>query len=241
MSTDFKAEVRENIARIAADERFSRICEEWTVRSSQLKYSYNFEWLGLPIIQLPQDIIAMQELIWRIKPDVIIETGIARGGSAVFYASLLKLIGKGKVISIECELREANRAALANHPMSGLIEIIDGDSVSADTLAMLRARLEPDDVIMVCLDSNHSHDHVLKELELYSPLVTPGSYIVVFDTIVEFLPEPEQKTRPWGKGDNPLTAVQAFLAGNDDFVVDENLTRKLGVSYAPSGYLERIR
>jgi cephalosporin hydroxylase len=241
VSSEFKAEVRENIARIGADAEFARTSKEWTIRSSQLKYSYNFEWLGLPIIQLPQDIVAMQELIWRIKPDVIVETGIARGGSTVFYASLLKLIGKGKVVSVEYDLREGNRRALCDHPMFEFIELIDGDSIADSTLAEVKSHIKPDDIVLVCLDSNHTHDHVMSELNLYSPLVTLGSYIVVFDTVVALLPEPEVKTRPWGRDDNPLTAVRAFLGQNAAFAVDEDLKRKLGVSYAPEGYLERVR
>lgn len=241
MSDEFDKEVRENIERLGQDASFTQLSREWTVRSSELRYSYNFKWMGLPIIQLPQDIVAMQELIWSTQPDVIVETGIARGGSAVFYASLMELIGKGKVVSVELDLRDSNRQALENHPMRKRIEILDGDAIAEDTAARVQSRIRPGDTVLVCLDSNHTHEHVLRELQLYGPMVSVGSYMVVFDTVVEVLPEPKEKTRPWGKGDNPWTAVQEFLRIDDRFKILDDYDSKLAVSYAQNGYLQRVR
>lgn len=241
MSAAFEKEVQENVERIGADDAFQRLSRDWTVRSSELRYSYNFKWMGLPIIQLPQDILAMQELIWTVQPDVIVETGVARGGSAVFYASMLELIGKGKVVSVEFDLRDPNRRALDAHPMRHRLEILDGDAVSDAVVDRVRSFIGPQDTVLVCLDSNHTHAHVLRELQLYAPLVSVGSYLVVFDTVVEILPEPEKKTRPWGPGDNPWTAVQEFLQQDDRFRILEEVDHKLSISYAHNGYLQRVR
>jgi cephalosporin hydroxylase len=241
VSTEFEKEVQKNIQRIGDDDAFQRLSRDWTIRSSELRYTYNFRWMGLPIIQLPQDIIAMQEIIWQVKPDVIVETGVARGGSAVFYASLLELLGKGKLVSVEFDLRADNRKALDAHPMRHRIEILDGDAIADHMVEEVKSFIQPRDTVLVCLDSNHTHAHVLRELHLYGPLVSVGSYMVVFDTVVEMLPEPEQKSRPWGPGDNPWTAVQEFLEQDDRFRVVEELDHKLSISYARSGYLQRVR
>lgn len=213
--------------------KFSKISRRWLRCSIDEKYSYNFEWLGRPIIQYPQDLIALQEIIWETKPDLIIETGIAHGGSLIFCASMLELIGKGEVLGIDIDIREHNRIEIERHPMVKRITMIEGDSVSGEVMERVR-RYARGKRVMVCLDSLHTHDHVSRELELYSPLVTKGCYLVVFDTCIEDLPEPAN--RPWGKGNNPKTALDEFMRGNDRFAV-ENLD-KLMITVAPGGYLK---
>jgi cephalosporin hydroxylase len=204
------------------------------------RYSYNFTWMGRPIIQFPQDILAIQELVWTVKPDLIIETGIAHGGSLVFYASLLELIGgKGVVLGIDIDIRPHNRIRIDSHPMAKRIEMIEGSSIDDRVVKKVRERAAGCSP-MVVLDSNHTHDHVLKELELYSPLVGKGSYMVVLDTVIDDLPDGSFPDRPWGKTDNPKTAVREFLSKNRRFVVDEALENTLMVSAAPQGYLKAL-
>lgn len=210
--------------------------------SNAAQYSYNFSWMGRPIIQYPQDMIAMQEIIWEVKPDLIIETGIAHGGSLVYYASLLELIGNGEVLGIDIDIREHNRKEIENHPMFKRINMIQGSSISNETIEQVKKYTAEKQKIIVVLDSNHTHDHVLKELKLYSPFVSSGSYIVVFDTIVEDLPEGYfSQSRPWGIGNNPKTAVHEFLKDSNSFVIDEMIDNKLLISVAPGGYLKRIK
>jgi cephalosporin hydroxylase len=214
--------------------------EKFNLESNIAQYSYNFSWMGRPIIQYPQDIVAMQEIIWDIRPDLIIETGIAHGGSLIFYASLLELIGKGEVLGIDIDIRKHNRAEIEKHPMFKRIRMIEGSAIAEDVVRQVREAAAGKGTVLVCLDSNHTHEHVLRELESYAPLVTKGSYIVVFDTIVEDLPDNYLGDRPWTKGNNPLTAVHEFLKGNPDFVIDTDVDNKLLISVAPSGYLKRI-
>ena len=210
--------------------------------SNSFQYSYNFSWMGRPIIQYPQDMIAMQEIIWEVKPDLIIETGIAHGGSLIYYASLLELIGTGKVLGIDIDIRKHNREAIEQHPMYKRIQMIEGSSVSNETAEQVHAIAAGYTTIMVVLDSNHTHHHVSEELRLYAPLVSQGSYMVVFDTIVENLPEGYfSQQRPWGIGNNPMTSVQEFLKTNSDFEIDEAINNKLLISVAPDGYLKRKR
>src|SRR5665213_3152619 len=157
----------------------------FNIESNKAKYSYNFTWMGRPIIQYPQDMMAMQELIWEIKPDLIIETGIAHGGSIIYYSSLLELIGKGEVLGIDIDIREHNKKKIEEHPMYKRIHMLEGSSITGEMVSRVKPFAEGKQSVMVCLDSNHTHEHVLAELNLYAPFVTPGSYIVVFDTIVE--------------------------------------------------------
>lgn len=206
------------------------------------KYSYNFSWLGRPIIQYPQDIMAMQELIWQVKPDLIIETGIAHGGSLIFYASMLELLGgDGELIGIDLDIREHNRIEIEKHPMYKRIEMLEGSSTDPEIIDSVKELAKGKKSVMVVLDSNHTHEHVLEELRLYSPFVTVGSYCVVFDTIVEDLPDDFFSDRPWGKGNNPKTAVHEFLKENDSFEIDDNVENKLLITVAPDGYLKRIK
>lgn len=210
--------------------------------SNSNQYSYNFSWMGRPIIQYPQDMIAMQEIIWEVKPDLIIETGIAHGGSLVYYASLLELTGKGEVVGIDIDIRKHNKAEIEKHPMFKRITMLEGSSISENIVAQVRSIAQGKQDILVVLDSNHTFEHVLSELELYSPFVSVGSYLVVFDTIVEDLPANYFKEkRPWGIGNNPKTAVFEFLKNNTDFVIDEEIDNKLLISVAPQGYLKRIK
>ena len=211
------------------------------------KYSYNFKWMGRPIIQYPQDIIAVQELVWEIKPDLIIETGVAHGGSAVFFASLLELNAlsggpkDAEVWCVEIDLRSHNRAELVAHSMYPRLKIFDGSSVDEKIATVIAEKASKCQRVMVILDSNHTHDHVLGELNLYASLVSVGSYCVVFDTVIEDLEGVEFVDRPWGKGDNPKTAVSEFLKTNSDFEVDRAIDEKLLISAAPGGYLKRVK
>jgi cephalosporin hydroxylase len=214
----------------------------FNVASNKAQYSYNFSWMGRPIIQYPQDMIAMQEIIWALQPDLIIETGIAHGGSLIYYASLLELIGKGEVLGIDIDIRAHNRQEIEKHPMFKRIRMIEGSSVEESTAQKVREHAKGKQTVLVSLDSNHTQEHVLQELKLYAPLVTPGSYIVVFDTIVEDLPEGYFKEkRPWGIGNNPKTAVWEFLKENDQFAIDSSIDKKLLISVAPQGYLRRVK
>lgn len=223
------------------DEKLRELSDKWVDETAKIKYGYNFKWLGRPIIQLPQDIVAMQEIIWEIKPDLIIETGIAHGGSIIFSASILELIGgNGHVIGIDIDIREHNYYEIINHPMYKRITLLEGSSTDEKIIAKVRAFAKNKERILVCLDSNHTHEHVLKELELYAPLVTKGSYCVVFDTNIEnaTFTNPE---RPWGKGNNPKTAVDVFLKNNKNFIIDRSIDEKLLISSCPEGYLKRIK
>lgn len=224
------------------DHEIKRLSNTWIQDSAKYNYSYNFRWLGRPIIQYPQDIIAMQEIIWRVKPDLIIETGIAHGGSLIFYASMLVLCGDvGEVVGIDIDIRAHNRIEIERHPMFAHIKMIEGSSISDDVVEQVYDIAKDKKRILVSLDSMHTYDHVLKEMELYAPLVTKGSYLVVFDTIIEDLPDGFFPNRPWGKGNNPKTAVLEFLNTSDRFVVDSEIETKLLITVAPSGYLKCIK
>ncbi|KAB2925420.1 MAG: cephalosporin hydroxylase [Dechloromonas sp.] len=235
----FRNECAAETAAQAADGEFQSLSRAWMDRAQKLRYSYHFRWMGRPIIQYPGDIIAMQELIWEIQPDVIVETGVAHGGSVVFYASMLELIGKGEVIGIDIDIRAHNRSAIEAHPMSKRIRLIEGSSIDAGLVDQVAALTRGKRVIVV-LDSNHTHEHVLRELELYAPLVSVGSYCVVMDTVVEDMPDELFGDRPWGHGNNPKTAVHAWLAGHPEFAIDRQIDARLALSVAPDGYLKRI-
>jgi len=229
-------------AKMAADTALQAAANDLFVRSCDYRYSYNFTWMGRPIIQYPQDMIAMQEVIWTVKPDLIVETGIAHGGSLIYYASILELLGgEGKVLGVDIDIRSHNRDAIEAHPMFKRIRMIEGSSIDKAVAARVAAFAQDNRCVMVVLDSNHTHDHVLEELHLYSPLVTKDSYLVVFDTVVEDMPESSFPDRPWGPGDNPKTAVWEFLRDNDDFVIDKDIEGKLLLTVAPDGYLRRVR
>jgi cephalosporin hydroxylase len=242
MDLQFEKERLENIARLGQERELRELSTRWITAVSSYKYSYNFNWLGRPIIQFPQDIIAMQEIIWAVKPDLIVETGIARGGSLIFYASMLELIGgNGQAIGIDIDIRKHNRVEIEKHPMSKRITMIEGSSTSEAVANQVYALAKGKTRVLVALDSAHTCAHVLKELYLYSGLVTKGSYVVVFDTIIEDMPGDFFPDRPWGKGNNPKTAVREFLKSNDRFVVDKEIEDKLLITVAPDGYLKCIK
>jgi cephalosporin hydroxylase len=237
----FDVKNRKQIKAMAKDAEFNKLSEKWCVRSLKHQYPHHFTWLGRPILQFPQDVIAMQEIIWKVKPEVIIETGVARGGSLIFYASMLKLLGNhGEVVGIEIALRKHNRDALKKHPFSKKIKIVDGSSVDPK-VAMRVHDYVGGRKAMVVLDSNHLGSHVLQEMNLYSDLVTKGSYLIVSDTFLESFPPGFFPNRPWDKGDNPATAVYEFMKTNKRFKNDEELVNKLGITSCPVGYLKCIR
>lgn len=238
----FREETNERILSNGQNAELLQAAKDFNTASNKAQYSYNFTWMGRPIIQYPQDMIAMQELIWEVKPDLIIETGIAHGGSLIYYASLLELIGHGEILGVDIDIREHNRKEIEKHPMFKRISMIEGSSVSQETVDKVAKYAEGKSRIMVSLDSNHTHEHVLQELQMYAPFVSVDSYLVVFDTIVEDLPEGYFKhQRPWGIGNNPKTAVHEFLAGNNQFRIDHAVDNKLLISVAPQGYLKRVK
>jgi cephalosporin hydroxylase len=238
----FVAERKREAAAMAADPALAELTTRWFNESCRHRYSYNFTWMGLPIIQFPQDLVAMQEIVWRVKPDLIVETGVARGGSLAFYASLLQLLGGDRrVVGIDIDIRLPNREAIESHPTASHITLLDGSSTDERTVAQVRTLAIGRDRVLVVLDSNHTHDHVRRELELYSPLVRAGSYVIVFDTVVERMPASAFPDRPWGPGNNPMTAVRDFLTVNHRFVVDEEIENKLLITVAPRGYLRCVR
>ncbi|MCW7540529.1 cephalosporin hydroxylase family protein [Aquabacterium sp. A7-Y] len=237
----FRQEVQRNIEGLKQDRDMQDLSRIWLRDTLKHRYSYNFSWMGRPIIQYPQDMMAMQELIWSVQPDLIIETGIAHGGSLVYYASLLELIGKGRVLGIDIEIRPHNRAALEAHPMKKRITLIEGSSIAPETVAQVKREAEGARSVMVVLDSNHTHDHVLAELDAYAGLVSVGSYCVVYDTVVEDLPPALYPNRPWDVGNNPKTAVWEYLKRDPHFEIDADLQAKLLVTVAPDGYLKRVR
>jgi cephalosporin hydroxylase len=231
----------EYIKAMQADEELKILRRKIYTAIAKYRYTYNFTWFGGPIIQLPEDIVTMQEIILRVKPDLIVETGVAHGGSLLFYASMLELLNRGEVIGIEIELRTRNREAIVNHPLSKRIKLIEGSSISEGVIQQVRALAQDKRSIMVSLDSDHTHEHVLRELEMYSPLVTKDSYLVVFDTGIEDMPEGTFPDRVWGKGNNPKTAVWEFLKRNDRFEIDHALEARLLYTVAPDGYLRCVK
>lgn len=240
----FKKEKKENIAK---QSNKLQMGIDFINKTVDTRYSYNYSWMGQPIIQYPQDIVALQEIIWEVKPDLIIETGIAHGGSLVFSASMLTLleicgeIENGEVLGIDIDIRDHNKKAIKAHPMNKKITMFEGSSVDEEMITKVHEFAKRGKNIIVILDSNHTHDHVLAELKAYSSLTSIGSYCIVFDTVVEDMAEENFFDRPWGKGDNPKTAVWEFLKGNKDFEIDRNIENKLLITVAPDGYLKRVK
>jgi cephalosporin hydroxylase len=255
--TDFTNEISERVASNATNIRLSRATDEFLVASIDAKYSYNFSWMSRPIIQYPQDIVAMQELIFEVRPDLIIETGIAHGGSLIFSASMLALLdlddaireGRSldparsgrKVLGIDIDIRPHNRAAIEAHAMASRIQMIQGSSIAPEVVEQVRGIASSYQRVLVCLDSNHTHEHVLAELQAYGPITSVGSYCVVFDTVVEDLPLEIFPDRPWGPGNNPKTAVRQYLQSHPEFRIDKDIQHKLQITVAPDGYLLRCQ
>jgi cephalosporin hydroxylase len=238
----FKDAVKQNIIEQGNDEQLQALGKQWVKETMNKKFIYNFTWMGRPIIQHPHDTMALQELIWELKPDLIIETGIAHGGSIIFSASMLELLGgEREVIAIDIDIRKHNREEIENHPMFKRIKLVEGSSIDVATIDKVKALSIGKKNIMVILDSNHTHEHVIKELELYSPFVSINNYLIVFDTWVEDVPENYYPDRPWDKGNNPKTAVWEFIKQNDSFVIDKSIEHKLAITLAPDGYLKRVK
>ena len=255
--SEFESQVLSNIERMGKDLDLQGLSRIWIREIIPYKYAYNFKWLGQPIMQTPQDIVAWQELIWQIKPDLIIETGIAHGGSLILSASMLAMLdmedalyhaipfdprkSHRTVLGIDIDIREHNRIAIEKHPLAGRIHMIQGSSTDKEIVDQVYTIAKEHSKIMICLDSNHTHEHVLAELEAYAPLVSVGSYCVVFDTGIEDLPEHLCADRPWGKGNNPKTAVWEFLQHHDGFEIDKEIEWKLLIHSAPDGWLKRVK
>lgn len=238
----FLAERAAHIRQLKADADVQALSRRWIRETARHRYSYNFNWLGRPIIQYPQDLIALQEIIWETKPELIIETGIAHGGSLIFSASMLELLGgDGRALGIDIDIRAHNRAAIEKHPLFKRIAMIEGSSVDEGVANEVKRFAQAKERVLVILDSNHTRDHVRRELELYSPLVRRGSYLVVLDTAIEDLPETFFHDRPWGRGNNPKTAVWDFLKSTDRFEIDRELEAKLLITVAPDGYLRCVK
>lgn len=242
----FEADRGQRIKEFGEDDRFNSMSRDWLEEAMRKSYAYNFTWLGRPIIQTPMDIVAMQELIWKVAPDLIIETGIAHGGSIILSASILELIyacggGDGEVLAIDIDIRSHNFEAIKAHPLSKRIKMIQGSSISPEVVAQVKEAVHGKKKVMVFLDSNHTHDHVMHELEAYAPLVSKDSYCVVFDTFVEDMPEKFFADRPWDKGNNPKTAVWEWLKEHQDFEIDKQMQNKLQITVAPDGFLRRVR
>jgi cephalosporin hydroxylase len=255
---NFKSDGIKEVLQQGADSELRDLTRDWMIAATKHKYSYHFEWLGMPIIQHPQDMIGVQQLIWDIKPDLIIETGIARGGSLIYYASILELVAKCggeenfKVIGVDIDIREHNKKMILDHPMSRNIQMIEGSSVDKNIFDIVFESSKGYKKILVCLDSNHEHEHVLRELNIYSTLVSKGSYCIVFDTFVEDMPVEIITDRPWGKGNNPKTAVHDFLSKIKEapikaidgdvlsFEIDSEMEHRLLITSAPDGFLKRI-
>nr|WP_321514109.1 cephalosporin hydroxylase family protein [uncultured Pseudodesulfovibrio sp.] len=239
---EFQEDRKARITRQGENVQIKKTGLDFTAQSMRSQYSYNFSWMGRPIIQYPQDMIAMQELIWEVQPDLIIETGIAHGGSLIYYASLLELIGKDAyVLGVDIDIRDHNRTEIEAHQTFNRIEMIQGSSIDKSVVAEVAKHADGKNRILVTLDSNHTHDHVLEELHLYAPFVTKNSYLVVFDTSVEFAPDDLNADRPWSVGNNPKTAVDTFLTESDRFTIVDSIDKKLLISMAPGGYLKCLK
>jgi cephalosporin hydroxylase len=252
----FKKEVAKNIKGLSEDRDIQALSRIWIREISRHKWAYNFCWLGRPAIQFPNDAWAMQELIWQIRPDLIIETGIAHGGSLIFSASILALLDmcdaiessqifdpkicRRKVLGLDIDIRAHNRDAIEAHPMASRIQMIQGSSIAPEVIEQVHRIAADHQRILVCLDSNHTHDHVLAELEAYAPLTSKGSYCVVFDTTIEDMPIDMFPDRPWGPGNNPKTAVWEYLKSHPEFEIDKSIQHKLLITVAPDGYLRQI-
>jgi cephalosporin hydroxylase len=254
---NFLYEVEGRVKSYKDEEEMRKAAADFMLSSTKPKYCYNFSWQSRPIIQYPQDMVAMQEIIWKVKPDLIIEMGIAHGGSLIYNASILAMldmceaikehriidpkISERKILGVDIDIREHNKTEIEKHPMSSRIEMIEGSSISPEIIEKVKDYAKDYKCILVCLDSNHTHEHVLAELEAYAPLTSVGSYCVVFDTIIEDLPKDAYPDRPWGPGDNPKTAVYDYLKNHPDFEIDKNIFEKLLISVCPDGFLKKLK
>ncbi len=241
----FKQECADEIKAQGDSIPLQQLTRSWMDMANGGKYSYHFEWMGRPIIQYPQDILEMQRIIWEVKPDLIIETGIAHGGSLIFSASMLELIAtcngvEGEVLGVDIDIRPHNRKAIEEHPMFKRISMIQGSSIAPEIIAQVKEKTKGKKRVLVCLDSNHTYEHVLAELEAYALLTTVGSYCVVMDTVIEDMREGLPSDRPWGPGNNPKIAVWKYLKTHPEFEIDKSIQNKLLITVAPDGYLKRV-
>ena len=239
----FYSERAANINAMGHDEELRIKSLNWMLHADNYKYTYNFTWLGQPIIKFPNDIIVQQEIMWKLKPDLVIETGIAHGGSIIFTSSMMEIMGiDGEVVGIDIDIRQHNRILIEEHPMAKRIIMYEGSSTSEEIVESVRKHAIGKKCVMVVLDSLHSHQHVYNELKAYAPLVTVGSYCILPDTFIEFFPKGYySQNRPWDVGDNPYTAMKQYLEETDMFEVDHNLTNKAMITETIDGYLRRIR
>ena len=255
--TDFDREVSERISTYSNNTELRTVADDFMEISANAKYSYNFRWLGQPIIQYPQDIVAVQEIIWRTRPDLIIETGIARGGSLILSASMLAMLDMcdaiesesgldprfsfRRVLGVDIDIRIHNRKAIEEHPMNSRIQMIEGSSIATNVIDEVKEIASKYQSVLVFLDSNHTHEHVFAELTAYAPLVNVGSYCIVYDTAIEDMPAKMFADRPWGPGNSPKTAVWEYLKEHTEFEVDKNIQDNLLITVVPDGYLKRRR
>jgi len=253
---EFRLKVTENIAGLSDDEDVQALSRIWSRETNRNSYTYNFSWQGRPIIQYPQDMVAMQEIIWEVKPDLIIETGIAHGGSLIMNASLLAMLElceatekgelldpmnpKRKVLGIDIDIRQHNKEAILAHPMAARIDMIQGSSIANDIIEQVYEYSKDYNCILISLDSNHTHEHVVEELKAYAPLTSVGSYCIVFDTVIEDMPNEMFLDRSWGVGNNPKTAVWEYLKTHPEFEIDKSIQNKLLITVAPDGFLKRV-
>jgi len=238
---EFENRNEEKIKLMSQDKALANVSKKWFFKGYNYEYSYHFKWLGIPIIQYPQDIIAIQEIIFRVKPDLVIETGIAYGGSLILSASILEIIGKGSVLGIDIDIRKHNRVQIEKHPLFKRISMIEGSSIAKSVIKKVHDFSKHKKKVMVFLDSNHTYDHVLQELKLYSPLVTKGSYLVVYDTVIDEMPDSFFTNRSWNKKNNPKKAVKKFLEKNNRFKIDGSIDKKLLITVSPDGYLKCVK
>jgi len=238
---EFEKRNEKKIKLMSQDKALANVSKKWFLKGYNYEYSYHFKWLGIPIIQYPQDVIAIQEIIWKVKPDLIIETGIAHGGSLILSASILELIGKGSVLGVDIDIRKHNRIQIEKHPLFKRISMIEGSSIAKSVIKKVYDFSKHKKKVMVFLDSNHTYEHVLQELKLYSPLVTKGSYLVVYDTVIDEMPDSFFTNRSWNKKNNPKKAVKKFLEKNNRFKIDRSIDKKLLITVAPDGYLKCVK
>lgn len=240
----FFEERRTDISDMAKDSELRDLSLKWMLHADKYKYTYNFTWMGRPIIKFPSDMVVQQEIMWKLKPDLIIETGIAHGGSIIFSASMIEMMGiKGEVVGVDIDIRKHNKKLIETHPMYNRITMYEGSSVDPKIIDKVKEHAKNKKCVMVILDSNHTHEHVLEELMVYTPLVTVGSYCILPDTFIEFFP-PEYSSnhnkRPWDVGNNPYTAMKAFLKKNNNFIIDRDLSNKAMITETIDGYLKKI-
>jgi len=247
ISSSFQDDVKKKKKKYKKDEKLQKTFKTTLDEMNRVNYAYNFFWLGRPLIQIPQDLQAFQEIIWEVKPDLIIETGIAHGGSLIFSASMIALleycgeIEKGDVLGLDIDIREHNKKAIEEHPLAKKITMYQGSSIDNEIVNKVKEFAKYKKRILLFLDSNHTHEHVLEELKAYAPLVSVGSYCIVGDTGIEDIEQDLIVDRTWCKGNSPKSALREYLKTNDDFIIDKYYETKILVTGSPDGYLKRVK